>query len=173
MVKPRSPSHLSPADRLLRKPERIVGIGFRCSIACLRGCAVDEQQHACAVLRASVEIQLLPLTLIGAFSAWALAVESSAIRPVAVLPTDSLGFCRDECLAISLVAACQNNACPALRACAFALLGGGDVGRTLSATQAVADALREADTLLTPDAVAEVAGFLSATSAAGSSRRVH
>ncbi len=34
---------------------------------------------------------------------------------------DCAGFCRDECLAVSMIAACQHNTCPAMRACAFAV----------------------------------------------------
>jgi hypothetical protein len=45
-------------------------------------------------------------------------------------------------MTVSLVAACQREACPAARACAFALLGNSDVNATIDAAADFAEALR-------------------------------
>ena len=131
-----------------RTTERIVGLGFRCSLACLRSSDAAEARRACTYLTTALCADNLPAELVPQFAAWALAIESSAERPIAVLPIKSASFGRDECLAISLVAACQHQTCPALRACAFALLGSADLGRALAATATIAATLRGSDALL-------------------------
>jgi hypothetical protein len=146
-----------------RCAEHLVGIGFRCSLICLRTGDMDVASHACQRLRDTLEAGKLALDLVAPFTAWALAVEANAARPVTILPVEAGGFCRDECLAISLVAACQNDACPALKACVFALLGTADTGRVMAATGDVASALLQANTRLNVQAVVETVGFAKAT----------
>ena len=159
---------LDPA--LANRPERIVGLGFRCSMSCLRARDQADAGQACARLTAAVAARLLPQALIAEFAAWALAVEASAERPVAVLPIDSAGFCRDECLAISLVAACQHDACPALKSCAFALLGSSNLGRALVATGVVARTLSGAGCRLHAHGIVETVSFAAPFHGARSGR---
>ena len=61
-------------------------------------------------------------TAVSELSAWVRAVSAAARREITVSATDCAAFCRDECLAVSMIAACQHNTCPAMRACAFALI---------------------------------------------------
>jgi hypothetical protein len=51
------------------------------------------------------------------------AINRHARRDLETAAVDCERFCRDECIAIEMISACQHNACPAMRACAFALLG--------------------------------------------------
>ena len=51
----------------------------------------------------------------------------SSCRRIETDPSGCAGFCRHECIAISVVVACQHDACPTLRACALALLDLPDV----------------------------------------------
>ena len=60
-------------------------------------------------------------------------------------------------MAISLIAASQHQRCPAMRACALALIGSSLVEPVIDAANAFADALQEADQFLTPEAVAALA----------------
>ena len=60
-------------------------------------------------------------------------------------------------MAISLIAASQHHRCPAMRACALALTGSSLVEPVIDAANAFADALQEADQLLSPEAVAALA----------------
>ena len=53
---------------------------------------------------------------------WVRAIRDASCRSIEVYPAQCAGFCRDECMAISMIAASQHNACPAIRACAYALL---------------------------------------------------
>lgn len=138
-----------------RRPEQLVGLGFRCSLACLRTDDPAFARVACSRLTTALSLHEAPRALVLQFSAWALAIEASAERPIGILPIEAIGFCRDECLAVALVAACQHQACPALRACAFALMGTADLGRALAATETLAATLLEADALLGHDRIVE------------------
>ena len=69
-------------------------------------------------------------------------------------PVGCPGFCADECLAISLIAASQHQRCPAMRACALALTGSDAIDPVLNAANGFADALQDADQRLSPEGVA-------------------
>jgi hypothetical protein len=69
------------------------------------------------------------------------------------------GFCRDECIAISVIAAAQHDRCPALRACAFALTDASEIGGMLDEATQFAQALKVAKQELAPQAVCNVAAF--------------
>ena len=64
------------------------------------------------------------------------------------------GFCRDECMAIAMVAAAQQSSCPALKACAFALLESSDLENVVHATSEFASALVQEGIHLNRDSVA-------------------
>ena len=65
-------------------------------------------------------------------------------------PVDCDRFCRDECVAIAMIAACQHNACPAMRACAFALLGCSMIDEVVEGAENFAATMRGADQVLSP-----------------------
>ena len=85
---------------------------------------------------------------------WVRAVRASASRKIEYYPVGCAGFCADECMAISLIAASQHHRCPAMRACALALTGSDLVEPVIDAANAFADALQEADQRLSQEAVA-------------------
>ena len=89
---------------------------------------------------------------------WVRAVRASASRKIEYAPVGCPGFCADECLAISLIAASQHHRCPAMRACALALTGSDSIDPVLEAANAFADALHQADQRLSPEAVAALMG---------------
>ena len=76
--------------------------------------------------------------------------------------TGCAGFCRDECIAISVIAACQHDNCPALRACAFALLDSPHVDPMLDEAGAFANRLLEIDQRLSPSMICNVAAVTQA-----------
>ena len=87
---------------------------------------------------------------------WVRAVRATASRKIEYYPFGCSGFCADECMAISLIAASQNQRCPAMRACALALTGSDLVEPVIDAANAFADVLEEADQRLSPEAVASL-----------------
>ena len=165
-TEPRPIRHLRApafADAGQARPERLVGFGFRCWLRGLRTgdaglwqLAWREYSNALGPPAARPVVERL--------SGWVLAVECEAARRIDTHPPDCLGFCRDECLAISMVAACQHNACPALRACAFALLGAAEVGRCVDSAASFAAELAQVDQRLSPASIYDALAVIPAPS---------
>jgi hypothetical protein len=149
------------AAALLSAPERLVGVGFRCWLAGFQtsdiGCwevAWEEMSRAVGARAAK--------PLMTELACWVRAVQDTAERKIEVYPAQCRQFCRDECLAISMVAACQHSACPAFRACAVALLGSNEIDEAIEGADGFARRLKEADQVLSPGSVFMGAGLMSA-----------
>lgn len=132
-------------------PERLVGLGFRYWLAGYRtgdiGCWEKAwSTYSEAMGPSSAKHALTDL------SRWVRAVNSHAQRTLQAPGMDCEGFCRDECVAIAMIAACQHNACPAMRACAFALLGCSMIDAVVRGAEAFAATMRSADQVLLPSA---------------------
>jgi hypothetical protein len=133
--------------------EWLVGIGFRCwlagydtaNIACWEN-GWNEYNRVLGPSRAKRAVTEL--------ACWVRAVRSTASRNIEYYPFRCSGFCADECMAISLIAASQHHRCPAMRACALALTGSDVVDPVIDAAKAFADALQDADQCLSPETVA-------------------
>jgi hypothetical protein len=132
--------------------EWLVGTGFRCWLA-----GYDTGDISCwengwnAYARAlGTERAKRAVTEL---ACWVRAVRATASRRIEYFPVGCPGFCADECMAISLIAASQHHRCPAMRACALALTGSDLVDPVLDAANVFADVLQEADQRLSPEAV--------------------
>jgi hypothetical protein len=133
--------------------EWLVGVGFRCwlagydtgDIACWEN-GWNEYNRLLGPSRAKRAVTEL--------ACWVRAVRSSASRTIEYSPFGCSGFCPDECMAISLIAASQHHRCPAMRACALALTGSDLVEPVIDAANAFADALQDADQRLSQETVA-------------------
>lgn len=133
--------------------EWLVGVGFRCwlagydtgDIACWEN-GWNEYNRLLGTERAKRAVTEL--------ACWVRAVRASASRKIEYYPFGCAGFCADERMAISLIAASQHHRCPAMRACALALTGSDLVEPVIDAANAFADALQEANQRLSQDAVA-------------------
>ena len=133
--------------------EWLVGVGFRCwlagydtgDIACWEN-GWNEYARALGTERAKRAVTEL--------ACWVRAVRATASRKIEYYPFGCAGFCADECMAISLIAASQHHRCPAMRACALALTGSDLVEPVIDAANAFADVLQEADQRLSSEAVA-------------------
>jgi hypothetical protein len=133
--------------------EWLVGMGFRCWLA-----GYDTGDISCwengwnAYARAlGTERAKRAVTEL---ACWVRAVRATASRKIEYSPVGCPGFCADECMAISLIAASQHHRCPAMRACALALTGSDLVDPVLDAANVFADVMQEADQRLSPEAVA-------------------
>ncbi len=133
--------------------EWLVGVGFRCwlagydtgDISCWEN-GWNEYNRLLGPSRAKRAVTEL--------ACWVRAVRSSASRKIEYRAFSCAGFCPDECMAISLIAASQHHRCPAMRACALALTGSDLVDPVIDAANSFADALQEADQRLSQEAVA-------------------
>ncbi len=65
---------------------------------------------------------------------WVQTVHQSALRDIKVADWECDSFNQDERMAITMIAASQHNACPALAACAYALIGNDDVEPVVAAS---------------------------------------
>lgn len=135
-----------------RAPERLVGVGFRCWLAGLSTgdikCWEDAWNTFSGMLGpANAKTLLLDL------SKFVRAVKANAQRDIEISPVGCRSFCRDECLAISIIAACQHGERQALTASVAALIGSDDIGDTLNGAQALAATLRKANQMLGADSV--------------------
>lgn len=132
-----------PFQRIDDPVARLVGIGFRSwyagyetgDINCWEaGWHHFNQQLGHAQAKGAVT----------ELACWVRAVREYTKRPIEVFPMGCSGFNADERLAISLVAASQKEACPALTSCAYALTGTDDTQDVIHAAQGFAYALSEA-----------------------------
>lgn len=133
--------------------EWLVGVGFRCWLAGYDtgdiGCWENGWNEYNRVLGASRAKRAVT-----ELACWVRTVRSSASRRIEYSPFGRSGFCADECMAISLIAASQHHRCPAMQACALALTGSELVDPVIDAANAFADALHESEQRLSHDAVA-------------------
>jgi len=146
---------------VMSAPERLVGVGFRCWLSGFQtsdiGCwelAWEEMSRAVGAHAAK--------PLMSDLASWVRAVQDAAERRIEVSPSGCRRFCRDECLAISMVAACQHSSCPAFRACAVALLGSNEIEEAIDCADGFARRLKEANQMLSPGSVFMGAGLLGA-----------
>lgn len=139
--------------------ERLVGVGFRCWMAGLETGDIDCWQTAFNEFAECVGVDNAK-SLVPGLSNWVQAVRGTARRPIEIAPRGCRRFCRDECLAIAMVAACQHSACPALKACAFTLIGSSDVALALGAAEEFACGLRRVDQILSPGSICNAAAFV-------------
>lgn len=134
---------------------RLVGFGFRGWLNGYR----DAQIQCWASVWSAYASKLPPETaetVVNALAAWVRSVHEAARRDIEVCETGCETFCQDECIAISIIAAAQNDTCPAMRACAFALLGTSDIDPVIASAEAFAQQLRAAGKNLSPHAIASV-----------------
>ena len=127
--------------------ERLIGLGFRYWLKGLRTGDISCWERAwCAYCKA-----LGAATAKGAvtdLACWVRAINRHAQRDLETAAVDCEQFCRDESIAIEMISACQHEACPAMRACAFALLGCSVIEEVVRGAESFAATMRGADQVL-------------------------
>lgn len=89
----------------------------------------------------------------GRLERWVDAVGASARRDVEVFPECCRSFCRDECIAVSLIAACQHDACAPARSSALVLLATPSIDDVVSQARAFAEAMAMLEYRLAPASI--------------------
>lgn len=135
-----------PLKLLDRKPERLVVTGLRCCMAGYNFGDIDCWETAwrsyCMELGTSDARRLM-----GELQYWVRTMRAESARPLDVFPHGCGHVCRDECMALSLIAALQDNDQPTAILAARHLGGSveGDAPVSLAASgQGYADALKSA-----------------------------
>ena len=152
-----------PDGEVCARPERLVGIGFRRGLAALDTRDIANWQFAWQEF-ANVAGPDHATVLVAELSLWCRTVRKCAGRRIETYPAGCPGFCRDECLAISMIAASQQSVCPALRACAFALLGSSELDEPLKAAARFGRGLTAAGQVLSLTSVCDGLAAMPAAS---------
>lgn len=141
-----------------RGPEHLVGVGFRCWLKGYETGEINCWEHAWTTYSAALGTVDAKRAL-GDLSCWVRSIRGRAQRRIETFPPGCRGFCRDECVAISMIASCQHNACPALRACAFTLLGCPAIDEVVQGAESFAETLRSLRQVLSPASICSVAQY--------------
>lgn len=143
------------AAPLFAGPERLVGLGFRYWLNGYRSGDISSWEKAWCTY-SSVMGATAAKRAVGELSCWVRAIQSHTHRSLETSAIDCDQFCRDECVAISMIAACQHHACPAMRACAFALLGCSLIDEVVNVAESFAETMRGADQVLSANHAREL-----------------
>lgn len=148
----------SRQDCHLSSTARLVGVGFR---LWLNGCKTGNiscWENAWRLYYHHLGPRSAEAA-VGELSAWVRTVSSSSTREIRVMPDTCPGLCRDECLAVAMIAACQHKTCPAMRACAFALIENSGVEQVVDQSERFAMTLVAVDQVLSPDYIVNAAAL--------------
>jgi hypothetical protein len=130
-------------------PERLVGLGFRYWLDGYRTGDISSWEKAWCTYSNAMGATAAK-EAVSDLSCWVRAIHCHTHRALETSAFDCDGFCRDECVAISMIAACQHDACPAMRACAFALIGCSLIDEVVNVAESFAKTMRGADQVLSP-----------------------
>lgn len=158
-----SPGNTSPGNRDLATPDQLVGLGFRGWVTGLRQGDLTGWQQVWTLYSNALGTRPAEV-VVSSLASWAKAVCAASRQEITVQPLGACGFCRDECLAVSMIAACQHNTCPAMRACAFALMSSAHVDEVLHHAGAFAITLRSLDRIVSPGWIVNADAIIAAQS---------
>ena len=147
-------SAAAPRQPLLTETEKLVGIGFRSWIAGYQTGDISCWEFAWATY-ANVLGEKQAKPVLTDLACWVRAIRDASCRSIEVYPAQCARFCRDECVAISMVAASQHGACPAMRACAYALLESSTIDDVVEGAESLGARLRGCDRILSANAICD------------------
>lgn len=136
----------------LPEPERLVGLGFRAWVNGYQTGDIACWEEAWAMYSNVLGPQEARPAL-SDLASWVRAIRRASCRAIKVHPARCSGFCHDECMAIAMVAASQHKACPALRACAWALLESSAIDDVVEGAECLGERLRKCDRILSPNSI--------------------
>lgn len=152
------------ADRqhhvLHNPPDIFVGRGFRFWLTGFRTGELAHWERAFTLAEETVGLTAAR-DVSRDFSQWVRLLSEHSRRDLHVLEAASHCFCRDECIAMALVAAHQHQACPALQACAMTLLCCDPRDELTALTGSLADRLAAANQLVSPTAMDHLVRYAS------------
>ncbi|CAN5338485.1 hypothetical protein BH10PSE7_BH10PSE7_16730 [soil metagenome] len=112
-----------PRPLLDRKPERLVVTGLRCCLAGYDFGDIECWETAWRSYRDELGT-VHARQLIGELQFWVRTIRAEAVRPLTVYPYGCTHVCRDECMALSLIAALQDRDTSTAFMAAYYLSGG-------------------------------------------------
>jgi len=149
---------VAPPASGINEAERLVGLGFRSWLAGYQTGDIACWEQAWAIYSNALGPRQARPVLTD-LACWVRAIRNASCRSIEVYPAQCAGFCRDECMAIAMVAASQHRACPALRACAWALLESSSIDEVVEGAECLGDTLRTCDKILSPASICDAVAF--------------
>jgi hypothetical protein len=143
------------------EPERLVGLGFRYWMLGRQSGEIGHWERAWGLYCGVFGLCGARLA-IGSLSGWVNMLCMTSLRAIEVSCVDRPEFCRDECIAVSMIAACQHDTCPALRACAFALIKSSSIDRVVGEAREFAVTLDGLEQRLSRESIISIAASLPA-----------
>lgn len=138
--------------------ERLVGLGFRYWVSGYQSGNIDRWEDAWDIYSRALGA-CRARAAVAELSAWVRSVSAAARREITVCNDGCARLCRDECLAVSMIAACQHNTCPAMRACAFALVESSLIDEVVHHAESFALTMRGLDQVLSPGLIVNAAAY--------------
>lgn len=142
------PIYFPKKPQIKKTPEELVGLGFRFWMAGYQTNDFEFWKKTWDHFNRTIGASAARSTVFE-LASWAQTVQSSALRDIEVCLTEQEQFGQDERMAITMVAAGQHNACPAMQACASALIGATEVENVIEASTDFGQKLLEKKLLLT------------------------
>ncbi len=139
--------------RELSGPERLIALGFRCWLAGHQNGQMTCWEDAWNIYARELGPEAAR-PAIRDLSCWVRNVSAYAQRPIQICPAQCDRFAYDECLAVSMIAAAQHD-CPAIKACAYALLGAQPFEEVILSASRFAACLRANQVLLNPGPIVD------------------
>lgn len=150
--------HPRANDRVPTAAELLVGHGFRGWISGYQTGDISHWERVWRLYSSVLSPQTARAT-VSCLSGWAKSVQAASRRRLVVGNAEACRFCRDECLAISMIAASQHSTCPAMRACAFALIESELVDEVVDHAETFAVMLRGSDKIVSPQWIVNANSF--------------
>lgn len=155
---PRNRAVLHEGQILYTPADVFVGNGFRDWLTGFRTGELVHWERAFALAEQTVGLDAAR-GVCRDFSQWVRLLSERSRRDLNVLRPGSTCFCRDECVAMALIAAHQHKACPALQACAMTLLQCEPGGEVSALSGSLADRLKAANQVLSTQAMDHVVRY--------------
>lgn len=159
-------SNFTCPNRQLFEPlagaERLVGMGFRCWISGYQTGDIRSWERGWCYFAKELGPEKAKIA-VTELTGWARSICCHAEREINVCEYGHDDFSQDECIAVSMIAACQHNACPALEACTYALLGASSVDPVVNSTNRFAHALDSASIRLADSVIASGVSYAPAS----------
>ena len=144
--------------KYFREPERLVGLGFRAWLAGYETGDIRCWEQAWNMYSDALGPTQARAALTD-LACWVRAIRNASCKPIEVFPGKCAQFCRDECMAIAMVAASQHGACPALRACAWALIESSAIDEVVEGAECLGATLKSCQKVLSPASICAFAAL--------------
>ncbi|MGE0628172.1 MAG: hypothetical protein AB7O43_10140 [Hyphomicrobiaceae bacterium] len=139
----------------LPEPERLVGLGFRLWYSGYVNADLGTWEQAWRTFGRVLNPEQGRAALED-LSRWVRTILDKSARDIEVLPATCRSFCRDECVAVAMIAAAQHGRRKEMRACALTLLDTSAIDEVMAKADCLAATLTRSGVTLSTGSVVDV-----------------